>query len=430
MNSVRIDSLLPKDDSELKQLLQSKDTIELARDQMMLDEVLRVLNVACGSVVGLKVLSLTLLKGSEERMVDRIEFRSLEKLETLKLITTFQPGCFKQMGILQTILSSAHSLQRLELSLYEHRTEAFLTQIIPGCPDKLLTPLFETKEEKEMKLSAARMVEGLMALHGQAPAIDNGPSGEAEDLLDRMLDQSLENLFADAGNSLVTDVNLMIETNLVVTHADQTSVAVTTKKEALKFMSLEQYGEVSDVIFGSQLPETLKHLCLKAVLQGSKVRTNFLYLPALEHLDLSFCQMDDAAFATLAPIIGRRMPALNKLVLERNQLQEAELGLVIGPELEELHLQHNPLTSRAATHLFDSMEFNRSIHLVDMSDTSVSKRGLSLRGLRKWWATPARLVLPAGCFDDEELIEISMMCEGVEFEMEAGPMVMQDLLAW
>jgi hypothetical protein len=195
-------------------------------------------------------------------------------------------------------------------------------------------------------------------------------------------------------------------------------VLTTATKPALKYMSQEHYTSSIHPLLVAQPPETLLEFKFTGTLQGTMPSPlTLFFLPQLVRLDLSFCQMDDLAFEVAGHTIGRRLPSLRVLNMARNRLEDSDLGGLVGGSLEELSLQHNPLSSRAASYLFSSMENNASLTSVDLSHTGITKHGLSLKGLSRWLASPARLVLPC-CFETEELFEVmKYLPTGAELEM-------------
>jgi hypothetical protein len=78
-------------------------------------------------------------------------------------------------------------------------------------------------------------------------------------------------------------------------------------------------------LYTTHLPRFIQSLSMRVVLCGRQVKADFLFLPYATDLDIQVCEIDDKAIAVIAPVISRRMPALQRLNLARNRLQYAEL---------------------------------------------------------------------------------------------------------
>jgi hypothetical protein len=439
---------LPSSDASLAALLQHTTSVHLARDNTKLLEVVRVVRGA-RELKALKVSSVALLREGEKDAVyggDEAEAmyhcvdakqskRSLWDLERalppaapameeLCFTGTVQAGCVRQMEWVTEMLRGAANLKVLKLHVYEFDTEELITELramdVEG--EEVLASMLnfarpgsrrtltQRQNEEEGRKIGQMMVDAILKNHSQRLRIEDRPRHEMERLMEELLSASLPSEEDPLETALVAQF-----------HSDAAMMATTTgglslRRPVLKCMTYEQYDDVLQPLFATQLPEGLEHLTMRAILKGSRVQAQFLFLPRLRTLDLDHCEMDDAAFAILGPVIGRRMPALLKLSLRQNRLQDAQLGVAVGPCLEEIDLAQNPISSGAASHLFRSMEDNAALHAVDLAHTRID-RTVSFHGLHRWCASPARLRIPY-CFSDEELVRASrFMHPNVELEL-------------
>jgi hypothetical protein len=427
-------SSLPAQDTALAALIQNAATVCLTRDNTKLLEVVRVLRGARG-LRELKVPSAALLREGEKDALygeagevthryvgqpkhnlwdlERMRPPAAPALERISFTGTVQPGCFRQMEWLAGMLQGALNLKVLNLHVFEYDSERVITDLraMPNLnpqdlPSMIAPPprttLSQRLDEEEGIMVGQMMVAAILRRHSTQLRI--------EDRQQHVLERMMEELLTASLPPVETDSALVAQFN---------SLATTMRRPVLKCMTYEQYDDVLQVLCATQLPEGLEHLTMRAILRGSKVQAQFLFLPCLQALDLDHCEMDDAAFSILGPTIGRRMPELRRLTLRQNRLRDADLGEVVGPSLEEIYLAQNPISSRAASHLFRSMEHNASLHRVDLAHTHID-RTVSFHGLHRWSASPAQLRIPY-CLSDDELVRASQfMHVNVELELVGG----------
>ena len=441
-------STFPLQDSTLAHTIGSSTSISLTRDNTKLLEVVRVLRVARG-LKELKVSSAGLLQSGEKDEVygdaeGEMSYQLTEKeqqqkhnlwdlertrptaapaLERLSFTLTVQPRCFRQMEWVAGMLHGALNLKALKLHVYDYDSEEVITDlramnavepmsllpsILDTAPPGSRKTLTQRRDDEEGRMIGQMMVAAILGRHSQQLMIEDRRQHVMEQMMGELLKGSLPLQEEEDETALVAQFN----SDTMAT----TVGALAPRRAVLKCMTYEQYGGVLQVLFRTALPEGLEQLTVRAILRGSQVQSQFLFLPRLQTLDLDLCEMDDAAFALLGPTIGRRMPALRTLSLRQNRLQDADLGVVVGPSLEELDLSQNPLTSRAASHLFRSMEHNATLHRVDLAHTHID-RTVSFHGLHRWCASPARLRIPY-CLSDDELVRASrFMHVNVELEL-------------
>ena len=417
--SVHFSSTLPPKDHDLAKMVGACSSIEMSREGTMLMEVVRVLDhnpkIKELEVSGLSMLAKsetdTFVYGTARSFVDDKQpaeqflwtlNHPVPNLEKIYITGKFQPRCNLQMKWIASLLREALCLQQLNLNMFEYPTDAFVPALKSRMPS-LIQPLpgllgMEPKPaegEMEGKEIGAMMASRIL---GCTQSICN--VSDMDDMLTAILSSRLQTVAREC----------------VATTSNTTVGAVLDGDAHFRCMSYEQYEDMMQILYTTPLPEGLEHLSLRVVLRGGGVNDRFLYLPCLKTLDLQYCEIDDGAFKIIGPTIGRRMPSLEKLMLGRNRLESAELGLVIGHTLQELDYSFNPITSWGAGHLFGCMEYNNELHLVDLSYTRIT-RDVCLRGLDKWTAAPGRLMIPE-CFSMEDLHGISMFVhENVEIEM-------------
>jgi hypothetical protein len=443
---------LPPHDSALRATIGDATSVFLTRDNTKLLEVVRVLRGARG-LKELKVLSAALLREGEKDAVygsgevsyqflnpgqpkhslwdlERMRPAAAASLERISFTGTVQPGCFRQMEWLAGMLQGALNLKVLKLHVFEYDSERVITDLrampdlqpvalpsmIDIAPPGSRTTLTQRRDDEEGRLIGQMMVASILQRHSQQLRIEDRQQHVLERMMEELLTASLPPLENEGESALVAQFK-----------SDALSTGtLSSRRPVLKCMTYEQYDDVLQPLYATQLPFGLEHLTMRAILRGSKVQAQFLFLPCLQTLDLDHCEMDDAAFAILGPVIGRRMPALRKLSLRQNRLLDADLGVVLGPLLEEIDLAQNPISSRAASHLFRSMEDNATLHRVDLAHTNID-RTVSFHGLHRWSASPAQLRIPY-CLSDDELVRASrFMHLNVELEL-VGPMSQE--LVW
>jgi hypothetical protein len=170
----------------------------------------------------------------------------------------------------------------------------------------------------------------------------------------------------------------------------------------------------------------LSHSCVVERIECIGLRGVQLYMPnRVRAMDLGSSGIDDRAFLALAPFMAIRMPALERLALARNRLQDARLGELVRRSLRELDLSGNPITARGATSLLLAMEGNATLASVDLSKTAITA-DIEFARIRHWRARPAVLRMPA-CFEGEELWRMmAFVPEGVEVVMEGAEREMID----
>ena len=402
---------LPKTDDELASAIGSKTCIELRRENSLLLEIFRVLRVA-PHATSLAVTDLNMLTSSENRTFiygeDGMDLQKpardlwtmrppMQKLQILDISGKFQPKCFRQMQWLVELLRGSYMLRELKINMFEYPSEEFTAQLWRDHPASLFNPLpamlgmdrKPTEDEVEGRQFGQDLANSIMG-----PLITNESNS--------LMDEVLQSLLAEESTALTTTNN---------------TVGAVLQDLRFKYMSYEEYADVLQILYSTPLPEGLESLSLRIVLRGSQVQSQFLFLPCLKTLDLQFCEMDDDAFDIIGPTIGRRMPNLEKLTLCRNKLQNAQLGFVIGHSLQELDYSYNPITNVGAGHLFQCMEYNSTLNLVNLSYTNITN-AVSLKGLNKWMASPARLMIPE-CYSMDELLNdvVRYIHEGVDVEM-------------
>ena len=439
---VVFDSALPLDDSTLSETIGTASSVELRRDDVMLLDVVRILRAA-PRLQGLKITGLSMLKSGETGTVvygqmGELSYKhdparpkhnlwDLERLrppgfalERLDIAGKVQSGCHRQMEwLVQALLHGSSGLKELRLNIFEYPSDQFTVQLkrevpIPALMD-CLPPMLgmgpqPTEEEKELERQG-RQIGDMMAasILGFVPQRIEDARPELEVALDALLAKAMsETLAVRSGETPESAVSTPAASAVVALPA----------RSLLKNMTHEQYDGLMQTLYVTPLPETIESLSLRVILNGGQVQSRFLFLPCLKELDMQFCEMDDAAFAVIGPVIGRRMPSLRTLKLARNKLMDAELGEVVGPALETLDCTFNPITSGAAGHLFRAMAFNDRLHEVDLSLTHIDG-ALSFVGLNHWTASPALVRIP-GCLSDDDLMRASLYVhEGVEIEMVA-----------
>jgi len=435
---------LPPQDSTLTSMLSTTDSVRLTRDNTKLLEVVRVLRGAPG-LKELEVMSTGLLRSCEKDAVygagasylmnaepstniwdlERMRPAAAPALERLHFTGTVQPQCFKQMEWVAGMLRGALNLRALKLNVYEYDSEEVITDLrtmnalemaldLPSmlslAPPGSRKTLTQRRDEEEGRMIGQMMVAAIMGR--QQLRIEDRQQHLMERMMGELLKGAMPPQEEEGGNPHETALVAQFNSDTMAT----TTGALAPRRPVLKCMTYEQYDSVLQILFATQLPEGLESLTVRAILRGSQIQSQFLFLPRLQTLDLDHCEMDDAGFSILGPVIGRRMPALQRLSLRQNRLQDADLGVVVGPSLEELDLSHNPITSRAASHLFRSMEDNACLHAVDLAHTHIDST-VSFHGLQRWCASPAKLRLPY-CLSDDELVRASRyMHANVELEL-------------
>lgn len=396
-NCITIHTLLPRSDDELRGAYE----VHFARENCMLQEVIRLIK-HCHAMRSLRVSSLSMLLGNDKAG----DFPPVDagRLRSLHLSGQFQKGCVRQMRWIADMLLGAHGLESLTLCLAEYPTDHFLTTLkIEHCQPYIAPmPGMPSLNSDRLCLEEAQSAQFAMMFLNRLfrkQLCDRPGVTKMEEEIARVLNEKNETgmlTLKSAGGALVTqDPNAL-----------------------LKYMTQEDYTATLGPLFGARMPEGLREFHFTGTLQGSMPSPfTLFFLPQLVRLNLSFCQMDDAAFEVVGCTIGRRLPSLRALDMCRNRLQDSDLAALVGGSLEQLTLQHNPISSRAASLLFRGMENNATLTAVDLSHTSITRHGLSLSGLSKWLARPARLVLPC-CFETEELFEVMRhLPTGAELEM-------------
>jgi len=441
-------SVLPLQDRALHELLGDANSITIDRENSKLLEVARVLRVARG-VKELIVTRAALLRLGEKDSVhgdvdglsyemDQMKlgqnFWDLEQsrppvassVEKLSFTATVQPRCFKQMEWLAGMLHGAARLKELKLNVFEYDSEALITEMRSGdgltsfglpslvsvsFPGRHMTNT-QRQNEEEGAAIGRMMVEAIMRNHSKQLRIED----KKQHPMEKMIEDIIKDTVPPQDEEEVAHSMALVAQSKSDALASKGLGVFGNQRAVLKCMTYEQYDDILQVLYVTQLPEGLERLTMRAILRGGRVRSQFLHLPCLEVLDLEHCEMDDVAFSIIGRTIGRRMPSLKRLTLRQNKLQDAELGLAIGPALEEIDLAQNPISSRAASHLFRSMEHNACLHKVDLSHTLIDNT-VSFHGLNHWIASPAHLRMPY-CLSDDELVRASQyMHENVELEL-------------
>ena len=438
-------SALPLTDAALAETIGAAKTVEIRRDNAMLLDVVRVLRAA-PHITTLIITDLAILRHSEANTLVYGQEGSLSyqmkpslpahdlwdlersrpaspglALERLEVTGKIQAGCYRQTEwLVKALLYESFNLRQLKLNMFEYPTDGLPTQLkkdfplpVPALPSLLGMNRQPTEKEKALAEEGRRIGEAISEsiLKYSTQRIENRPSD---------LELALNALFANAAAAIeplgtASDAIEPRKTASMVPY-QPTVPGLMSGRELFENMTHMQYDDLMQTLYTTHLPRYIQSLSMRVVLRGRQVKADFLFLPYATDVDIQFCEIDDDAFAAIAPVISRRMPALQRLNLARNRLQYAELGEMIGPALKTLDCTFNPITSKAAGHLFRAMALNDWLHEVDLSFTRIDN-SLSFVGLHRWTASPALLRIPF-CLSDDDLMKASMYVhEGVEIEM-------------
>lgn len=405
MPTATFTSALPRDDAALADALKHAEDVNLLRENVMLQEISRV--VRNSSPISLHVSSLSMLKGNDEFVLLN-DLRAMPNLKSVYISAQFQKQCFNQIKWLVGFLSCAHNMKNLTLRLMEYPTEEFVKNL-PSAPRGMLISFpsmlgikdsRQTIEDDESRQIANMLIESM-----RPARIQNGVGSNAleNEICKIIQSENAQKMLIDEGNDQLTTQN------------NHTSLIMGGRKPHFSYISREEYGSVMDHFYSSPLPESLETLKLTCILQGLKDPFLPFFLPGLLHLDLSFCQMDDEAFNTAGYTIGRRLPSLKTLNMCRNRLQNADLAGLLGQSLEEIDLQNNPVSNKGASFLFKGLENNSTLRSANLAYTNITKQ-VSMKGLQNWLAKPARLILP--CIFENHELEVVMGFLPLEAELE------------
>ena len=374
-------SIPPRSPADIEKLMKERADknkrirLSFERPQTLLREIWSVLSATTEvKISNLTASDLAFLKGFESLELGGL--RPIDTVEYASFTVRFQAGCFRQMERACTLFASMRGARHMKLSMFELPKDEFMKDV-PKMP-AWTTPLPQMLEKERPKDKAE--IEGAMIGNMIAFAMgivvpnDKEHGNKMENLIKGMLEPraKLEN---SANNSLIRRLDeRSIDSMLTRGRAGQRFEHLTRK----------EYTEMIKVFCATRLElNLLETLSVRATMPGEGIKGEFLFsMPSLRVLSLSFCCIDDAAFASIGPVIGQRLPCLEELDLARNRLSKSDLGAMVGQSLRRVDLSFNPINGVGYKRLFAGLEGNATVESVNMERTSPSEliAALSLRG--------------------------------------------------
>jgi len=472
--SITFTSIPPSNDSALLSMLGAPRpiTVRFERPKTLVREIVRVANASKEHpIVGIAAPDLCILRGFEK--LPPFDEAFLPDVKTASYTVKIQPGCPKQIERLCRLFQTHRSILTLSVSLFDYVSDEFVDTPMPDFLPPMLKP--PTEDER----IGRRLVDSLFAgcqkrigydmeraildiLHPETAAPED-TTGYTDEFYRHHLPERLEHLTLKApiqgpgvGRDFLFVLPNLRSLDLSFCSIDDDAFGVIGPVIGQRLPRLETLvlarNRLRDALLSelvgpslaavdlSYNPVTSKALYdlfegventsnpMRLDLSHSRIverveciglRGVQLYMPnCVLALDLGGSRIDDRAFLALAPFLAIRMPAVQRLALARNRLQDARLGELVRRSLRELDLSRNPITARAATSLLLAMEGNATLASVDLSKTAITA-DLEFARIQHWRARPAVLRMPA-CFEGAELWRMmAFVPEGVEVQMES-----------
>lgn len=393
--------------------------------------VLRVARDGLGVEIDrMTVMAMIFLKGYEDTTPmlpsDPMLLRTMKKFK-VSLAYQLAP---KQMNVF-SILISQSTIEHLDLKMYQHRTEAFLTEdpafiaLRKEVGDTFLVSLpgLQTPHEKRDYIEGAegrQLARALIEAAGGTMRIENGG----------IMDQPTpQNALVVHNERFVTvrpdmppiDLHTVPRCMIHSTGTNTVSIGVAPGVVAdNRFLSTEDEDTTLRAFLITPLPDSLKVLNLQITFPRFTTPEHTRFITRchnLQELTLNYCSITDDTMVHLAREIGQ-LPNLGTLAMNRNRLTDTTLlDRLIGPSLHTLSLIFNPLTGTAISGLLAALQGNSVLSRVDLDNTNIREGCLSFNDLDRWTAPNAHLRLPS-LFTAEEIDSIAaVMPDGgnVEF---------------